>query len=148
MRSTLVCSLVLAVACAPAEEQPPAETQAAPPAVTLADFAGNWTVNTMGEASDSVLLTWLMTATADTAGWSVTFPGRDPLPMTVALEGDSLRGRMGPYESALRPGTTVTTEFVSRLENGMVRGTFVAHYQTGAADSVLRGRIAGSRTTQ
>lgn len=148
MRSALVCGLVLAVACAPAEEQPPAETQAAPAAVSLADFAGSWTMNTMGETSDSVLLTYSMTAAADPAGWSITFPGRDPQPMTVTLDGDSVMGQMGPYESALRPGTMVTTQFVSRLENGMVRGTFVAHYQTGAADSVLRGRLAGSRTTQ
>jgi hypothetical protein len=145
--SAMLCGVMVVFGCAPAEEQPPAETPA-PPAVSLADFAGSWTVSTMGEASDSVLLTYDMTGAADPAGWTITFPGRDPQPMAVTLDGDSVMGRMGPYESALRPGTMVTTDFVSRLENGMLRGTFVARYQTDAADSVLRGRISGSRKTQ
>jgi hypothetical protein len=147
--SALLCCAVLAVGCAPAEEQPASETQAAPPAVSLADLAGTWEVSTMGATSDSVLVRYEMVATADTMGWMVTFPGMAPVPMTVVLvDGDSVVSRMGPYASALRPGVMVTTEAVSRLVDGTLQGTFVARYQTDAADSVLRGRIRGARKTQ
>lgn len=144
MRTSVLPSwLAIAVACSPAEEPPPATA-----AVSLADFAGEWTMNVMGESSDSVTLTYDMTASADPAGWMVTFPGQDPMPVTVTLEGDSVMGTIGPYDSFLRPGLRVTTDFVARTTDGTVHGTFAGRYQTGAADSVSRGRIQGMRKTR
>jgi hypothetical protein len=143
----MLCVTGLAVGCAPAEEQPGAETAAA--TISLADFAGTWTVSTMPEASDSVLVTYELAATATTDGWTLTFPGRDPIPVTVALvDGDSVVTDMGPFESALRPGVMVTTRAVSRPQGDMLSGTFVAHYATDTPDSVLRGRLHGTRKTQ
>jgi hypothetical protein len=147
--SALLCCVTLAVGCAPAEEQPATETPAAAPAISLADMAGTWEMSTMAESSDSVLVTYEMVATADTTGWMVTFPGMAPVAMTVSLvDGDSVVSQMGPYPSALRSGMTVTTQAVSRLVDGAIQGTFVARYQTEAADSVLHGRIRGTRKVQ
>lgn len=147
--SVMVCCAALAVACAPAEEQPAAETQAAPAAISLADVAGTWTVTTMAESSDSVLVTYELTATATSDGWTSTLPGREPMPVRVALvDGDSVVAEAGPFESALRPGVMVTTRTVARLQGDMLMGTIVAHYATDGADSVLTGRLHGMRKPQ
>jgi hypothetical protein len=144
----LLCGITLIVGCAPREEQPAADTETAPAMVSLADFAGTWDVSGMAETGDSVIVTYELTATAEPDGWTVIFPGRDPIPMQIVLvDGDSVVSEMGPYESALRPGVPVTTRAVSRLEDGMLVGTFVARYDTDAADSVLHGRQHGSRKT-
>lgn len=146
MRSvTLLCVVALAVGCAPAEDQPAADMGDAA-TVSLADFAGTWTVSGTPEASDSVIVTYELTATDSRDGWTLTFPGRDPIPMTVVMvDGDSVVSELGPYESALRPGVMVRTRAVSRLQGDMLTGTFVARYDTDAADSVLRGRQHGMR---
>jgi hypothetical protein len=144
---TLLCCLALMVGCTPAEEQPPAETPA-PPTVSLAELAGTWTVTTMAESSDSVLITYELNATATSDGWTSTLPGRDPMPVRVVLvDGDSVVAEAGPFESALRPGVMVTTQTVARLQGGMLTGTLVARYATAGADSVVRGRIQGTRRT-
>jgi hypothetical protein len=42
----------------------------------------------------------------------------------------------------------VTTRAVSRLQGDLLTGTFMARYATDAADSVLTGRLQGTRKTQ
>lgn len=143
--SALPCSLAVLLACAPAEEQPPAESAAAP-TVSLADMAGVWTVTAMAEASDSTLITYELSATATSEGWASTLPDREPTPVRVVLvDGDSVVLEAGPFESALRPGVMVTTQTVARLQDGMLMGAMVAHYATEAADSVMRARLHGMR---
>ena len=89
-----------------------------------------------------------MTATADPAGWTVTFPGREPMPVKVeSLSNDSIVTVIGPYESVLREGVMVTTRSVSMLMGDRLAGTFTAHYQNAGADSVLQGRSSGTRAT-
>jgi hypothetical protein len=145
---TLLCVLALAVACAPAEEQPAAEMEAVA-TVSLADLAGTWTVTSMAESSDSVLVTYELNATATTDGWTSTLPGREPMPVRVVLvDGDSVVAEAGPFESVLRPGVMVTTRTVARLQGDMLTGTLVAHYVTEGADSVLVGRLHGTRKAQ
>jgi hypothetical protein len=137
---------IAVVGCAGGEEMPadsPATAMAAP--LTLADLAGTWSVQALAETSDSVLTTYTLTATPDASGWTLTFPGRDPIPASVAVDGDSLIMDAGPYESVLRAGEQVTIHGVSRLDNGMLMGTFMARYATASADSVLRGRMHGTR---
>jgi hypothetical protein len=77
----------------------------------------------------------------------MSFPDRpDPVPLTVAVDGDSLIMDAGPYRSALRAESTmVTLRSISRIENGIMMGTFTAHYDTQSPDSVLRGRTHGTR---
>jgi hypothetical protein len=146
-RLTVIALLATFVACAPADQEPAADTQeaAAPAAVTLADFAGMWTMRAMPEVGDSVLVEYQLTAAADPAGWTITFPGRDPIPVQVTLDGDSVMIDAGPYASVLRVDVNVSTHTVARLVEGRLVGNFEARYQTTGADSVLLGRLEGTR---
>lgn len=129
-------------------EAPPAEPPAAPPAapaLNLADVAGTWTVRTMAEGSDSSLVTYTLTATATTEGWTITLPGRAAMPVGVTVSGDSVMTTAGPYESALRKGVQVSTNGVFRLVDGKMVGTTIAHYATTGADSVVRLRNEGTK---
>lgn len=148
-RITALCCVVLTVACAPAEEEmnETAAADAAPIGISLADVAGAWTVQSMPTGQDTVLVTYVLSATAETDGWTLTLPGREPMPIrVVAVDGDSIVTEMGPFESALRAGVTVTAvRSVVRLKNGMLVGTFTTVYETGGPDSVLTGRMHGMR---
>jgi hypothetical protein len=140
---SLSCALV-AAACGGRERA--AERAASAATIALADVAGTWTMHAMTPAGDSTLVTSQMVATAGMEGWTFTLPGREPMPMRLlAVDGDSIVTEMGPYSSALRPGVTVTTRTVLRLQNGELVGTFDAHYVTTGADSVLTGRMHGAR---
>lgn len=124
----------------------PAGAPAASAGIKLADVAGTWTVKTMTEKGDSTLLTYTMTATADTTGWSITFPGRAPIPSHVSpIVGDSIMVHVGPYESALRKGVQVTTDGVLHFTGGKVVGTSTGHYKVKTADSVKTFRLEGTR---
>ena len=142
----LVMSLGAAVlvGCAK-QEAPPAEAPMAPAALNLADIAGSWTVNSMAEGSDSVLVTYTLTSTATGDAWTITLPGRDPMPTTVTVSGDSAMTLAGPFESVLRKGVQVTTTGVLRLADGKLVGTTVARYANAGADSVLRMRVEGTK---
>lgn len=154
MRSlALLCCIAVVGACGKSDDAPAQDTTAvvtppAPPPISLADVAGTWTVRALAEGSDSVLVTTTQVMTADTSGWSISFPGRaQPVPVrVVAVAGDSIMSEAGPYESALRKGVQVTTQSVVRLRDGKMVGTTIAHYKTAAADSVVRLRIDGTRT--
>lgn len=150
--ATLLCGLAIG-ACGeqePAEEMEPAEepamteTPAEMAAGPLADFAGSWDATTYLESGDTVEYT--MTATADTSGWMIDLPDRDPMPMRiVSFGGDSVVSEIGPYESILRDGVMVTVTSMTRLQNGRLVGTMDAHYAGVDADTVVHGRIEGSR---
>jgi len=143
----LACAAALA-ACGKTETKAPDTTKAAPPPpapIKLADVAGKWSMKAMNEAGDSTLVTYDLVATADTAGWTITFPGRKPVPAHVEASGDSLTIDAGPYESVLRKGVKVTTHTVSRLKDGKLVGTSVAHYSVKTADSVRNIRSEGTK---
>lgn len=142
---TLSCALAVA-ACGGSREKAAEEQAAATPVIALADVAGTWTMDAMNAAGDSTLVSAQMVATATMDGWTYAFTGKDPVPMrVVAVDGDSIVTEMGPYASALRAGTMVTTRSVVRLQNGELVGTFDAHYATTEPDSVLMGRMHGVR---
>jgi len=149
-RFAIFCTCAAAVVgCAKTETKAPAVSQAPPPppALSLADVAGKWTVRGMNEAKDSTLVTYQLNATADTSGWTITFPNRkQPVPTRVAtVGGDSLVIDAGPYESVLRKGVQVTTHGVLRLQGGKLVGLTVAHYKTAKPDSVRRIVMEGTR---
>jgi hypothetical protein len=147
-----VCAVAL-VACAKSEK--PADTQqpaaAAPAAVApaklqLSDVAGKWSVKAMNEAGDTTLLTYVMTATADTAGWSIQFTDRPgPVAAHVMADGDSLIVKAGPYPSALRKGVQVSIDGSSHLQDGKLVGMTTAHYSVKTADSVRKIKTEGTR---
>lgn len=145
MRFTGIAVLATLVACSTKEKAPeaaPAVAPAAAPAASapaafsLADAAGKWTYVARSATTDSVLVTAELNATADGKGWTITFPKRQPLPMTVTIGGDSAITSAGPYESVLRKGVTVTTDGVLRMSGGKLVGTSKAHYSVKTADSV------------
>ncbi len=150
---TLACSAFL-LACgsepqeqvpAPAEQQPAASVPATSPGtIPLREVAGRWIMRAWTEAGDSVP-GYELVATADTAGWTRTFPGRSPVPVrVVAVAGDSIITQSA-HESVLREGVPVTTRSVYRLRDGRLVGTIVVRYQTTGPDSVLRIRTEGDR---
>jgi hypothetical protein len=147
MRSALlICSALAVAACAKTGEQ--AGQAAATPTLNLADVAGTWSVQAMAQDKDTVLVTYTLNAAATAEGWTMLLPGRtDPIPLHVIPGGDSVVIHAGPYGSVLRPGVQVTTESVTRLVNGQIEGSAVAHYQgTGVgADSVLHIRLKGTK---
>jgi hypothetical protein len=152
MRITLAVLVLAAVACGRTDETEMADSAAAAPAampagVNLADLAGTWNAQVRAEGSDSVLVTYTMNATADPSGWTITLPGRDPMPVRVTTDGDSIMTFVGPYESVLRPGVQVTTDGVMRVMDGRLVGTTIARYTgpTVGADSVVRLRSEATR---
>jgi hypothetical protein len=149
MRKTfMILAAVTAVGCARGEEEIVADSPAAavlPAPLSFADFAGRWSVQMMGETTDSVLATYELNATADGSSWTLTPTGREPIPVRAAVEGDSLMIDAGPYKSATPANVDVTTHGVSRLEGGALVGTFVSQYAMAAGDSVVRGRLRGTR---
>lgn len=150
---TILCFAAIAAGCAKSDTPPAADTGmamdpvAAPiAAMSLADVAGKWNVRVMGETSDSTLTSYVLTATADTSGWLFSFPTGAPIKMRVtSMAGDSIVTEAGPFPSALRPGSQVSTVGTFRMQDGKMVGTTVATYPGGGANSVARLRIEGTR---
>jgi hypothetical protein len=119
----------------------------APRRISLGEVAGRWAMRVTLPSGDSTLVLYELVATPDTAGWTMRFANRPPIPVrVVAVGGDSIVTEAGPYQSVLREGgVQVTTHGVYRLRGGRLHGTTVARYATTGADSVLRVRIVGAR---
>lgn len=156
MRTLAVAVAVLVlVACSKKDDAPAADTSgttpvaaapAPPPALTLADVEGNWDVNVKNDA-DSILTSYSFAAPADTSKWTMTFTGRkDALPVQIlAMAGDSISTRVGPYSSALRKNVKVTTDATYRVSGGKLSGTAVGHYSVKTADSVVTFKLDGTK---
>jgi hypothetical protein len=99
----------------------------------------------MNERGDSIV-GFVLTATADSTGWTQTFPGRAPVPVrVVAVAGDSIVTESGPYESVLRKGIQVRTHSVMRRQGDRLVGMTTARYQTTGPDTVRQVRTEGMR---
>ena len=121
------------------------ETPAPSATISLADVAGKWKVRTTDEDGSNVIESGL-TATADTSGWTLTFPNRKPIPVrVVAVNGDSIVTEAGPYESFLLKGVQVRTRAVSRLQDGKLVGMVEGRFATKSGDSVAHRRLEGTR---
>jgi glucose/arabinose dehydrogenase len=130
-----------AVAAAPAPAAP-----APTPALSLADVAGKWQMRAVPESgTDTSATSYVLTATADTTGWLITFPGGLKVPLHVMASGDSVIATSGTFSSQRRKGVKVTTETSMRLLNGKLVGTTIAHYSKAGPDSVLRLHAEGSK---
>ncbi len=147
-KALLIMSALVVVGCARKDDQAAADSPAAaamPAPVSFADFAGRWSIQLLGDMSDSVLGTFELNATADGATWTMTPAGREPIPVRAAVEGDSLLIDAGPYRSIAPANVDVTTHGVSRLEGGMLVGNFESQYALAKGDSIVRGRLRGTR---
>jgi hypothetical protein len=113
--------------------------------ISLADFAGKWNTRAMDEAGTVVGEAELL-ATADTSGWTLTFPKEKPIPLRViAVAGDSIVTEAGPYTSARHKGAQIRSRAVNRLRNGKLVATVEGRYTVGGRDSVVRVRVEGTR---
>ena len=145
---TYVLGVALLAGCAkekPAPEPAPLPPPPAPAPINLADVAGNWTVKSMPETGDSVLLTYSMHATTADTGWTITFQGRKPMAVQIMTMGDSIMTTVPVFESVLRKGAKVSTNGVLHLKGGKLVGTNIAHYVTTKPDSVVRLRMEGTK---
>lgn len=145
-RFTLICSAALLAACTKSENPPATDTgmaaatdtgMAAAPApgpIALSDVAGKWAVTS---TNDTTVVHYELNATADTTGWTMTFPNRKPIPMRiVAIAGDSIEIDAGPFESVIRKGVMVRNHGAFRLRDGKLVGRTVARYNTKGPDTV------------
>ncbi|HEV2181510.1 MAG TPA: hypothetical protein VGR59_14380 [Gemmatimonadaceae bacterium] len=113
----------------------------------LADLAGTWTMTATNAANDSVLVTYTMTATADSAGWSILYPNHaTPIALRVHVDADSVIMDAGPYASTARKGAMVTIHSVSRLRDGQLVGTMTARYTIASTESVVHISLDGHRS--
>lgn len=150
-RLWLVCAAMAVVGCSRKDNGAGSDTTAmsntaAPADLSLADVAGKWNVQVARMDNDSALLTYELNATADTSGWTITFPTREPIPVRIlSVAGDSLVTEIGPYASALRPGVQTTTQSVFRLRGDRLMGVSTVHYQTTEPDSVVQLRSRGRK---
>lgn len=142
-RSRIAVPLVLCVACgAPAEPPPPP-----PPPPTYADFAGAWdAVSTLDGVAEPVQSH--LASTPAGGGWTMSFEGREAVPMRVSLVGDSLVLISEPYESVLRPKVMVQVRIASVLVAGAITGKLIATYDTPEGQEVVMGTIAATRAGQ
>lgn len=137
----LAC-VVLIAACA-SRTIPPADVTSS---VSLADMAGTWNMRTLNMVGDSVLVTYDIFATNDVSGWTLTFPGRAPIPVRVIeVAGDSVMIDAGPYPSALQHGVTVSTRFDMKLEGGRLTGRITAIYNLPQGPTTVPLRVEGTR---
>jgi hypothetical protein len=121
----------------PAASPPPANT-------TLADFAGKWQMAATPLAGkDTTTVTYTLTATADTSGWTIEFPSGLKAPLQVMLAGDSVK--TGEFASQRRKNVKVWNDGWVRLERGKLLGMGTAHYVGAGADSLLKQRIEGRK---
>lgn len=121
-------------------------TTTTPAPLNLADVAGKWNMRSVPMSGDTSATTYVLTATANTSGWSMKFPGRaTPVPVKVSVDGDSIMLAAGPYSSVRRKGVQVTTYGVARLQNGSIVGSTTAHYKVKTADSVLVLSMTGTK---
>lgn len=120
-----------------------AATRAASQSITLPEVAGVWHVQTMIGPKDSVVATLDLSQTSNDAGWTMTFPGRAPIPVrVVALGGDSIVWQAGPYTSTRRVGQTVTLRTVGHYKGDEMWGTFDADYSVSGKTS---GKVTAKR---
>src|SRR4051794_18961993 len=113
--------------------------------INLADVAGKWNMKAVPMNGDTTPTTYVLTATSNTSGWTISFPGRAPIPVSVSVDGDSLMLSAGPYPSVRRKGLTVRTFSTARLQGGNLTGSTTAHYKVRSADSVLVLTTSGTR---
>jgi hypothetical protein len=145
---------LLALACSKPADQPvdqatvesPAVAEEAAPAPSLAAFAGNWDVKATVKEGKGKPVGYTLTASDTRDGWTVTFPGREPVPMrVVAVEGDSVVTEGGPFESGIRKGVQVNTRSVTRIVDGKAVGTTRARYDVDGPDTVTVLGFEGTR---
>lgn len=143
-------TLLFLIACGGGEDAAPADEpmeEAAAPAEaapTVADFAGTWQGQAMLEGTAEPV-PYTLAGSASASDWTMTLEGRDPIPLTVSMSGDSLVTRTAPYESVLREGVMVTVRTAGVLQDGRMVGRLVATYAMPDGEEVVTGTTQATR---
>ena len=127
------------LACAPGEEAPPPP----PAAPTVADFAGTWSATTVLEGSADTVKSTLMGSADGT--WTLSLDGRENIPVTVSMVGDSLVSQSAEYESILRKGVMVSVRTAAVKMDNMMHGTVTATYKSPTGDQVMMGTMTATK---
>lgn len=143
MRSFTLFPVGLFLAACEAKAPPPPPPPPPPP--TIADFAGEWhATNVLEGVADPVPST--LHGSASGTDWYLTLAGRDSIPLTITLHGDSLIALSDKYESILRKGTVVQVRTATvRTEAGM-EGKLVATYDSPSGQELVTGTLTATRT--
>lgn len=149
MRATAtLLTLLLLSACGGGEEAAPADDMAdtpEAPAMSMADFAGTWNATSMLEGTADPVSSALEVS-ADGSEWRMILEGRDPVPVTVTMQGDSIITVTDSYESILREGVMVTVRTASVLQGGdRMVGVMTATYTTDEGVTVVTGTTESVR---
>jgi hypothetical protein len=142
--AAIAASLIFIAACAPKEK--PAEAPAPPPpppAPTVADYAGTWNTVTNMTGAAAPVETQLVGGADGT--WTMMAKGRDPIPLTVSLSGDSLIAVSAEYESLIRKGVKVTIRTASVRTGDTMNGNVVATYKAKKGDEVVTGTMTSTK---
>ena len=147
--------IALLIACTASDRDSVAESAAGaadpatgqPAGTATANLAGTWSMTSRPmSGSDTTTARFTITATPNTTGWTLTFPGRDePIPARVSMQGDSVLVEAGPVPSVLRQNVQVTTRTIVRRDGDRLVGTTQNRYAGAGADSVVDFRTEGSR---
>jgi hypothetical protein len=150
----LFCSVAILAGCSKPDNRDAATAGAdtgmsagaeAATSISLSDLAGKWQTRSTNE-SGAVVGEAVLLATADSSGWTLTFPKQKPIPVRVlAVAGDSIVTETGPYASTMRKGAQITTRAVNRLQNGKLVATLEVRSRLAGQDSVFHLRVEGTR---
>ncbi|MEO8480261.1 MAG: hypothetical protein ABI542_11590 [Gemmatimonadota bacterium] len=137
----LIPACVVLAAC---EAKAPPPPPPPPPPPTIADFAGEWHgTNVLQGVADPVPST--MQGSAAGTDWYLSLAGRDSIPLTMTMHGDSLIALSDRYESILRKGVIVQVRTASVLTEGGMAGKLVATYDSPAGQELVTGTINAVR---
>src|SRR5205085_9545027 len=115
---------------------------------SMADAAGKWAMRAVpATGTDTTPTNYVLTATADTAGWVMMFPSGVKVPLKVSPSGDSITITTGKFASQRRKGVMVTTNGSFHLQGGKLVGMTTAHYSGAKAgkDTVLMLSTEGTK---
>jgi len=137
---------LLALGCGGGDYTDDADVEGMAAGIALADVAGTWILTGTLATEEPTIISYSVVATDSETGWTLHLPDRDALEIRiVSVDGDSIVGHSGPFESILREGVMVTTRTVLRLHGDMLVGSLTATYETDPVQ-VVPGTFEGTRT--
>ena len=141
MRIAALAALLL-IACAPKEQAEAPAAPPPPPAPTVADFAGTWNATTTLPGSQPVETQ--IVVNADGTGQMLA-AGRDPVPLTLSINGDSLIAVSAEYESLLRKGTMVVIRVANHRGGDELHSNVIATYKSASGEEVVNGTMTARK---
>jgi len=157
MRSVvLLCSLSFLAGCSKPDNQASrsaggetgmaaaADTATSSSAASLTAVAGKWQTHSLSEAGDT-LGTAELRATADSTGWTLTFPRQKPIPVRVLTVGGDSIVTAAEYPDFADKKAQIHSRAVLRFQGDKMVGTLEAHILKGSSDSLIHARLEGTR---